>query len=187
MRSLSSRLLLAMTGVAVLGALLAALLTAPLLTGATRDAVREPLAQQADLLSRLPPAVLRSERLDRLTGKSDVVLGLVGPDGSTEGVASALGDDDLQALADQRSVSTRARFDGEVLLVEARPTRDGGAVVVAKAVRLADAVGTRLVRRVVLAIGLGLLAAVLVATVLAGRLARPLTETASGGPAAGRG
>ena len=55
MRSLSSRLLLAMTGVAVLGALLAGLLTAPLLAGATRDAVREPLAQQAELLARLPP------------------------------------------------------------------------------------------------------------------------------------
>ena len=179
MRSLSSRLMLAMTGVAVLGALLAGLLTAPLLAGATRDAVREPLAQQADLLARLPPAVLRSERLDRLTVDSDVLLGLVGPDGSTEGVATALDEDDLAALESGESVSTRARSGGDVLLVEARPTRDGGAVVVAKDVRLADAVGTRLVRRVVVAIGLGLLVAVLVATVLAGRLARPLAETAA--------
>jgi two-component system, OmpR family, sensor kinase len=179
MRSLSSRLLLAIAGVAALGAVLAGVLTAPLLTGATRDAVREPLAQQADLLARLPPLVLRSERLDALTVDSDVVLGLVGPDGSTDGVAAALDDGDLAALRDGRSVSTRVRSGGEVLLVEARPTRDGGAVVVAKDVRLADAVGARLVRRVVLAIGLGLLVAVLVATVLARRLARPLAETAA--------
>jgi two-component system, OmpR family, sensor kinase len=179
MRSLSSRLLLAMAGVAALGAVLAGLVTAPLLASATRDALREPLAQQADLLARLPPPVLRSERLDLLTVDSDVLLGLVGPDGSTEGVATALDDDDLAALEAGESVSSRARSDGDVLLVEARPTRDGGAVVVAKDVRLADAVGTRLVRRVVVAIGLGLLVAVLVATVLAGRLARPLAETAA--------
>jgi len=179
MRSLSSRLLLAMTGVAVLGALLAGLLTAPLLAGATRDAVREPLAQQAELLARLPPLVLRSERLERLTADSDVELGLVGPDGSTAGVASALGSGDLDALAEGRPVSSRTRYDGDLLIVEARPTRDGGAVVVAKDVRLADAVGARLVRRVVLAIGLGLVVAVLAATVIARRLARPLAETAT--------
>ncbi|GAB3245156.1 sensor histidine kinase [Nocardioides dilutus] len=179
MRSLSSRLLLAMTGVAVLGALLAGLLTAPLLSGATRDAVREPLAQQAELLARLPPAVLRSERLDRLTADSDVILGLVGPDGSAEGVAAALAPEDVEALAEGRPVSSRTRYDGDLLLLEARPTRDGGAVVVAKDLRLADAVGARLVRRVVLAIGLGLVVAVLAATVLARRLSRPLAETAT--------
>jgi len=178
-RTLSSRLLLAMAGVAVLGAVLAGLLTAPLLSAATRDAVREPLAQQAELLSRLPPVALRSERLDALTADSDVVLGLVSPQGDTVGVAAALDVDDLASLAEGRAVSTRARYDGHRLLVEARPTRDGGAVVVAKDVRLVDVVGTRVVRRVVLAIGLGLLAAVLVATVLARRLARPLIETAS--------
>lgn len=179
MRSLSSRLLLAMTGVALLGALLAGLLTAPLLSGATRDAVREPLAQQAALLARLPPAVLRSERLDRLTADSDVALGLVGPDGSVNGVAAALDAEQLAALAEGRPVSARTRHEGDLLLVEARPTRDGGAVVLAKDLRLADAVGARLVRRVVLAIGLGLVVAVLVATVLARRLSRPLAETAT--------
>lgn len=179
MRTLSSRLLLAIAGVAALGAVLAGLLTAPLLSGATRDAVRAPLAQQADLLARLPPAVLRSERLDRLTADSEVSLGLVAPDGSTTGVASALDDDDLATLADGRPVSTRARVDGDALLVEARPTRDGGGVAVAKDVRLADAVGARTVRRVVLAIGLGLLVSVLVATALARRLTRPLTATAA--------
>jgi two-component system OmpR family sensor kinase len=171
MRSLSSRLLLAMTGVAVLASLLAGVLTAPLLAGATRDAVREPLAQQAELLARLPPPVLRSERLEQLTADSDVVLGLVGPDGSTEGVAAALDEDELDSLAEGRAVSSRTRYDGDLLLVEARPTRDGGAVVVAKDVRL--------VRRVVLAIGLGLAVAVLAATLLARRLARPLAETAT--------
>jgi signal transduction histidine kinase len=179
MRSLSSRLLWAMTGVAVLGAVLAGVLTAPLLSGATQDAVRAPLAQQAGLLSRLPPLALRSERLERLTADSDVVLGLVEPDGSTQGVAAALDAEDLAALAAGRPVSTRARYDGDLLIVEARPTRDGGGVVVAKDVRLADAVGTRVVRRVVVAIGLGLVVAVLAATVLARRLARPLAETAS--------
>ncbi len=179
MRSLSSRLLLAMTGVAVLGAVLAGVLTAPLLTGASREAVRAPLAQQAELLARLPPMVLRSERLDLLTAETEVALGLVAADGSTAGVASALGARDLEALAQGRPVSTRARYDGDLLLVEARPTRDGGAVVVAKDVRLADAVGARQVRRVVLAIGLGLVVAVLAATLLARRLARPLAETAT--------
>ena len=179
MRSISSRLVLAMTGVAVLGSLLAALLTAPLIADAARDAVREPLAQQADLLARLPPLALRSERLDRLTADSDVVLGLVGADGTTEGVAAALTADQRAALARGRPVSTARTYDGARLLIEARPTRDGGAVVVAKDVRVADAVRGLLARRVVLAIGVGLAVAVVVATFVARRLTRPLADTAA--------
>lgn len=168
-----------MTGVAVLGSLLAALLTAPLIASAARDAVREPLAQQADLLARLPPLALRSERLDRLTADSDVVLGLVGADGGSQGVADALTADQRAALADGRPVSTARTYDGERLLIEARPTRDGGAVVVAKDVRVADAVRGLLARRVLLAISVGLVVAVVVASLVARRLTRPLADTAA--------
>ena len=64
------------------------------------------------------------------------------------------------------------------MLVEARPSRGGGAVVLAADVGSADAALTSVRRRVVLALGLGSLVALALAAWLARRLAAPLTQTA---------
>lgn len=65
------------------------------------------------------------------------------------------------------------------VLLEARPTRSGGAVVLAASTDSVDAASSRLRSRVLLAIALGLLAALAAALVMARRLGAPLATTAA--------
>lgn len=177
MTGLTGRLALAMAAVAAVSALLAGVLVAPLLSGAREEAVRGPLARQADLLSRLPRLTLTSDRLDRVTAVSGLTLGIVTA-ARTSGAATALSPDELARLRAGEPVSTSAELDGVPVLVEARPSRGGGAVVLAADVGSADAALTSVRRRVVLALGLGSLVALALAAWLARRLAAPLTQTA---------
>ena len=178
-RGLTLRLVLAMSGVALASALLASLLLAPLLSSAAEDAVREPLGRQADFFSRLPGIAEASGQLGMVASQAGVSIGGVSGDGERTGVATALDDGDVERLAQGREVSTEVTYDGTDLLVEARPTRDGGAIVLATDAVVVDDASSAVRRRVLLAIGIGLTAALLVAWLLASRLARPLTRTAA--------
>jgi len=178
-RSLTWRLGAAMALTAVLGAVLAGLLAAPLLASTTRDAVRDPLARQADLLGRLSTRTLDSQRVDALASRNGLLLGVVDPDGTPHGVASALAAPQVAALDAGEPVSTRATYLGTDVLIEGRPTRDGGAVVLADGAGQVDSVRAKLVRRVVLALLTGLAVALVAASVAAGRVGRPLREVAA--------
>ncbi|MEP7090101.1 MAG: HAMP domain-containing sensor histidine kinase [Nocardioidaceae bacterium] len=178
-RPLSSRLALAMALVAVVSAVLAGVLAAPLLRSATDDAVRQPLGQQADLLARLPRAALFANRVTALTSAQDLSIGVVTDRGVVRGAAVALPTADREALLAGGPVSTTGRLDGADVLIEARPARVGGAVVLAATRDSVDAASTRLRGRVLLALGLGLLAALLTAVVMARRLGDPLARTAA--------
>lgn len=175
---LTGRLALAMAAVAVVSAVLAGLLLAPLLAGAREDAVREPLARQADLLARLPRLALASDRLDRVTDVSGLTIGLVTATDAT-GAAAALSPGDLERLRAGRPVSTDGELAGTPVLLEGRPARAGGAVVLAADAGSADAALTSVRRRVTLAIAAGLLVALGLAALLARRLGGPLTRTAA--------
>jgi two-component system OmpR family sensor kinase len=175
---LTGRLALAMAAVAVVSAVLAGLLLAPLLAGAREDAVREPLARQADLLARLPRLALASDRLDRVTDVSGLTLGLVTATDAT-GAAAALSPADLERLRAGRPVSTDGELAGTPVLLEGRPARAGRAVVLAADSGSADAALTSVRRRVTLAIAAGLLVALGLAALLARRLGGPLTRTAA--------
>jgi two-component system OmpR family sensor kinase len=175
---LTGRLALAMAAVAVVSAVLAGLLLAPLLAGAREDAVREPLARQADLLARLPRLALASDRLDRATEVSGLTIGLVTATDAT-GAAAALSPADLERLRAGRPVSTDGELAGTTVLLEGRPSRAGGAVVLAADAGSADAALTSVRRRVTLAIAAGLLVALGLAALLARRLGGPLTRTAA--------
>jgi signal transduction histidine kinase len=176
--SLTARLALAMATVAAVSAVLAGLLVAPLLSGAREDAVRGPLARQADLLSRLPRLTLTSERLDRVTEVSGLTIGVV-TGGRVTGAATALAPDEVARLRAGDEVSTSGELAGVPVLVEGRPSRGGGAVVLAADVGSADAALGSVRRRVVLALAIGSLVALGLAALLARRLAAPLTETAA--------
>ncbi len=175
---LTSRLALAMAAVAVLSALLAGVLLAPLLSGAREEAVRAPLARQADLLARLPLLTLDSERLDRVSKVPGLTIGVVSAR-RVFGAAEALTPPEVARLRAGDPVSTSGRLDGVPVLVEARPSRAGGAIVLAADLSTADAALTSVRRRVLLALGIGALGALALAAWLAGRLAAPLTQTAS--------
>lgn len=176
--SLTARLALAMATVAAVSAALAGLLVAPLLSGAREDAVRGPLARQADLLSRLPRLTVTPERLDRVTEVSGLTIGVVTA-GRVTGAATALAPGEVARLRAGGEVSTSGELAGVPVLVEARPSRGGGAVVLAADVGSADAALGSVRRRVVLALGIGSLVALGLAALLARRLAAPLMETAA--------
>lgn len=175
---LTSRLALAMAAVAVLSALLAGVLLAPLLSGAREEAVRAPLSRQADLLGRLPLLTLDSERLDRVSDVPGLTIGVVSAR-RVSGAAAALTSPEVARLRAGDSVSTSGELDNVPVLIEARPSRAGGAIVLAADLGSADAALTSVRRRVLLALGIGALVALALAAWLAGRLAAPLTQTAS--------
>lgn len=174
---LSARLALAMAAVAAVSAVLAGVLVAPLLAGAREETVRAPLARQADLLARLPRLALTSDRVDRVTEVSGLTIGVVTPARAT-GAALALTPAELDTLRRGGSVSGDGELDGVPVLLEGRPSRTGGAVVLAADVASADRALSAVRRRVVLALGLGSLVALGLAAWLARRVGRPLTEAA---------
>ncbi len=175
---LTARLALAMAAVAVVSALLAGVLVAPLLSGAREEAVRAPLARQAELLARLPRLTLTADRLDRATEVSGLTIGVVTA-ARVSGAGAALTPEEVSRLRAGTAVSTSGELAGRPVLVEARPAPGGGAVVLAADVGSADAALASVRRRVVLALALGSLVALALAAWLARRLAGPLTQTAA--------
>ncbi len=173
--SLTARLGLAMAAAAAVSALLAGALTAPLLADASSDALRAPLGRQADLLSRLPLLALTGPRGEAVAERHDLEVGVVLPDGRPQGVAAVLTDAELARVRE----SSTGTLDGRTVLVEARPGRGGGAVVLVADDSIADAAARGVRRRVLLALGVGLLAGLGAAWVLARRVARPLSQTAA--------
>ena len=113
-----------MTGVAVLGAVLAGVLTAPLLRARPRTPSARPWPAQADLLARLPrPAARLASGSTWSTADSDVVLGVVDPGRRTQGAAAgADGRTSSAALRRGRAVSTSGEVLGEPTC-SSRPAR----------------------------------------------------------------
>lgn len=142
---------------------------------------RDQLGHQAQVLAQLPgvsAALARSA--DPYAGVAGVRVAAVAPDGSVSGSAAAVLDhDDRDALLAAHRLSTWGTLDGERLLVEGRPGRDGGATVLTRpATDVAEAVdGTR--RALVPPLLIGLLGAALAGALAARRIARPLATAAS--------
>lgn len=176
--SITSRLVLAMILVAAVATGATGLLAAPLLHGATEDAARAPLARQAELLAQLPNTEALVRRVERRTDVQDLTLGILTPAGKARGAALALSAGHIRTLLDGRPVSATSDLAGVPVLVEARPTQRGGAVVLAASVDSVEAAATALRRRILLALALGLVLALGTAVAVGTRLARPLTGTA---------
>jgi len=180
--TLSRVIALAAAGVAALAMLLAGLLTTPLVRGATEDAARIALARQADLLARLPGARVAEQleaRADTRPVARGLAVGVVTADGVPHGDALALRPPDLTEVRAGEPVSAESTWDGRRVLLEARPLRRGGAVVLAASDRDVDAAVGAQRRRLLLALGLGLVAALVVGAVVARRLGRPLGALAA--------
>lgn len=179
MSSLRTRLALAMAAVVALTILLAAVATGPLLRASTEGAARQGLGREADLLARIPVAALGSGRAGQVAAGGDLQLGLVSRTGATAGAAQALTDPQLARLRAGQPVSTTGRLGDAEVIIEARPSRLGGAVVLAADASTLDDTVARQRRRVLLALVLGLLGGLVVAGLVAGWIARPLGAAAS--------
>ncbi len=181
MRSLRARITAVTMVVAIVAVVVTALISLQLVRSSTTEEARAQLAAQADILAKVPRLANAAELAD----KASLALGgtrvaLVDAEGVVQGDASDYVDAVIRRqLAAGEAVSTTRRGTPGALIIEARPARDGTAIVLVLPLSSADrAVGQATVR-IVIALGIGLVVAIVGGTLLAGRLSRPLTDTAS--------
>jgi two-component system, OmpR family, sensor kinase len=173
----------ATVGVALLALCFAAALTGPLLRSSTERAVRESLARDADLVARLPLAERLTENAEAGTllpavQRRGIAAGVVTSDGEARGAGLALNEADRKRVLAGHSVSTTGTLAGDSVLIEARPLRSGAAVVLATPAGMVDESLATQRRRLLLALGLGLLVAVAAGALVARSLSRPLAGLA---------
>jgi len=177
-----TRVLVLTAGVVALVALVAAaLLTRPLVRTVAEDSARTALARQADLLARLPGprvATQLEQRADTRPVRRGLAVGVVTADGVAHGAALALPDASLAAALAGGRVSTTATWQDQRVLIEARPLRSGGSVVLASSMSDVDTAVTAQQRRLFLALAVGLVAALLAGALVARHVGRPLAALA---------
>lgn len=181
MRSLRGRATLVTIAVAVIAVVVTGLISVQLVRAQTIDDAREQLAAQADILAAAPRLATAAELSEAATfALGGTLVALVDADGAVTGDASEFVDAVLLArLADGDEVSTTRRGGPGLVLVEARPVRTGGAVVLALPVSTLDRALGAGTGRILLALAIGLGVAILGGAVLAGLFARPLGALAA--------
>ena len=126
------------------------------------------------------PNALRSGRpANRVLRASGILVARVHADGSTLGAAGLDRADSAAARAGQE-LSVVRRLGGARYFVEVQPVGNDGGVVLLERASNARAVTTPVLRRLALALLLGLVAAALLGVAVARRLTRPLVRAADG-------
>lgn len=181
MKSLRSRVTLVTVAVAVIAVVVTGLISLQLVRSSTTGEARTQLAAQADILARVPRLASATELAD----KASLALGgtqvaLVQPDGSVEGDAARYVDRLILAqLEAGETVSATRRGDPGMVMIEARPAVGGTAVVLALPLTSVDRALGQTTARILFALGIGLVVAIVGGTLLARWLSRPLTDTAA--------
>ncbi|MDY7542520.1 HAMP domain-containing sensor histidine kinase [Cryobacterium sp. 5B3] len=184
--SLGGRILLVTVGVAFVAVLVTAVVSLQLVQTLVTTQAQADLGARTTALSERPLATLRILlEDDTLLGGRGERFVLVGADGTVPetGSGARTVTQDVkrritQVLDAGRSVSTSLQIWGESYVVEARPLAGGGGLV--GFVRVADITdsGRLVAGRILLAVLVGLVVAVLAGLFLSRRLARPLERTA---------
>jgi two-component system sensor histidine kinase BaeS len=184
--SLGGRILLVTVGVAFVAVLVTAIVSLQLVQTLVTTQAQADLGARTTALSERPLATLRILlEDDTLLGGRGERFVLVGADGTVPetGSGARTVTQDVkrritQVLDAGRSVSTSLQIRGESYVVEARPLAGGGGLV--GFVRVADITdsGRLVAGRLLLAVLVGLVVAVLAGLFLSRRLARPLERTA---------
>lgn len=180
MRSLRARVTLVTIAVAVIAVVVTGLISLQLVRSRTTQEAREQLAAQADLLAKVPRLANAAELAEKASlalGGTEVALV---SSGIAEGAAASYVDTLILArLADGESISTTRRGVHGLVMVEARPAHDGTAVVLALPLTAVDRALGQATLRILIALAIGLVVAIVGGTLLARLLSRPLTETAA--------
>lgn len=172
-------------GIAAVTALLAGLLTVGLTRSMITDSAQATLARIADgTATRIDEGVrlgaqVRAVRALGAVGVQAASVTNRGAVAATDALArAALTPQRRTALLSGESISERQTVEGSTVLLEGRPTTRGGVLLVQ---RRSDATvaSARIVRRVMLALGVATVVAVGVSLVVARRLSRPLRITAT--------
>jgi len=179
---LATRIALLAAGIALLTGVLAGGLAASLIDHAASAGARSQLARLADAAAHVEDTPAAQQRMARTLAAIAVRYGYLERTGALVSesplVRAALRPVQVAALRSGEPVSVSETTAGVGVYVEARPTDDGGAVVLVQRHGDADAAGALAIRRTVLAILIGVAVAVIVAVLVARRMARPLRRTA---------
>ncbi len=181
MKSLRARITAVTVIVAIVAVAVTGLLSLQLARSLTTDQARAQLQAQADILARLPELATAAELSDKASlALGGTIVALVDSEGGIEGSASEYVDQAILArLAAGESVSVLRRGPSGFAIVEARPAEGGGAIVlVLPTSSLERALGLA-TGRILIALGLGLVIAIVGGTLLARLISRPLVETAT--------
>lgn len=180
--SLAARIATLGIAIAVVTGLLAGLLAVGLIGNAEGTAARHTLARLADAAANSADTPRAQQRTKRTLAAVDVRFGRFAATGPVDSdaalVRAALTPVQVAAVRSGRPVSASTAILGTGVYVEARPTSDGGGVVLVQRHGDATAAGGRAIRRTLIAILVGVAVAAVIGTLVARRMARPLRRTA---------
>jgi two-component system, OmpR family, sensor kinase len=164
-------------------ALVAGVVSVRLVSTAGRDAIRETLSDQADVVAaQLSDARVAAPRVTQILSGQGIAVVRRGPGGAFTGgdqqAVRAARRAGLGRVTVERPLHGSVVIAGEVLLVEGRALDTGGAIALVREAERSVAVGCRLVGNVLFALAAGMLVAALAGLLLARLLARPLRRTA---------
>lgn len=181
MKSLRARITLVTVVVAVIAVVITGLISLQLVRSSTTEEARAQLAAQADALAKLPRLVTVAELADRASlARGGTEVALVKADGTVSGGAADYVDAAILAKVKAgQAVSTSRRDVGGIVMIEARPAKNGTTVVLALRTTSIDRALGQESLRILLALGIGLVVAVVGGTLLARWLSRPLSDTAA--------
>ena len=179
-RSLRGRITLVTVSVAVLAVLITGLVSVQLVRQSTISQGRAQLAAQAQLLSRLPAATNLASLRERVRlALGDTRVAVVAADGQVSGPGSGfVTAADVTTLRAGNRVSQTEVRRNRTMIIEARPTRTGTAIVLVRSLGNLETTTQETVRRVLLSLVIGVVVAIVAGTLLARWLTRPLVATA---------
>ena len=178
-RSLRGRITLVTVSIAVLAVLITGLVSVQLVRQSTISEGRAQLASQAQLLSRLPGATDLGSLRERVRlALGDTRVAVITSDGRVSGPGAAfVSAADVTTLLAGNPVSQTERRRNKTMVVEGRPTKTGTAIVLVRSLGNLETTTRDTVRRVLLALAIGVAAAIVAGTLLARWLTRPLVAT----------
>ncbi len=179
-RSLRGRVTLVTVTVAILAVLVTGLVSVQLVRQSSLAEARAELAAQTQLVSRLPAALSLQQLGERARlALHDTEVGIVSKTGVPSGpAANYLTAANIRALLSGRRLSLTHQAAGGTMLVEAKRTAHGGAVVLAIPLDTVTASIDQTEGHIALALTLGTVVALIAGGLLARWLTKPLVETA---------
>lgn len=182
--SLVSRIGVVTASAVIITVVVTALISVGLVRTAALDGGQNALNQHADAVTALINTGLARGALARpleVLEAQDTPAALVLRTGEMRGdeQAKAAIAPRLAELAAGRPVSFRTTMNGNVVLVAARPIKDGRAVVLAPTASAATALAQDVLQRQLVALFIGLVLALALGLLLARRLAEPLSRVAA--------
>lgn len=178
--SLARRILLVTLAGGVVVALVALVLTVPVVKGVARDQAREELVRSVDSLAAKPAAAARLiAQEQKVLGRDDRRYGIVRRGGNVTGAAGdLLTDAQVTELLETGTLSATSTVGGETILIEGRRTKRGYSAIAAQPVAGVDEATDALRRRLLLALLLGLAAAGTLGVILSRTLTRSVAAAA---------